>query len=284
MTQTVNAVDVVEFETLVKNAYQGSAKLLPFVRKRTNVIGRTVDFPKLGKGIGHLRGTPSSDLVPANLTWTKATATIADYYFADYSDIFDDYKNKVDEAKELVFSTAMGCGRLVDQAIINALEAGKNSTTISVNEGGTNSGLNIEKIKAAGALFDALEIPENDRYFVAHSNGKESLLSDVEATSGDYMNVKALVNGTINDFYGFKFIWIGTRAEGGLTLSTNTRYNYAFHGGVNGAVGAAMNGAGVQTKVDYVPTKASYLVNSMVSVGAVGIDSDGIYRVETYEA
>jgi hypothetical protein len=37
--------------------------------------------------------------------------------------------------------------------------------------------------------------------------------------------------------------------------------------------------ADVQTEVNYVPQKVAHLTTSMMSMGAIAIDSDGIYEV-----
>ena len=44
------------------------------------------------------------------------------------------------------------------------------------------------------------------------------------------------------------------------------------------AVGLGIN-ADVQTEINYVPEKAAHLATSMMSMGAVVIDDNGIYEV-----
>ena len=51
--------------------------------------------------------------------------------------------------------------------------------------------------------------------------------------------------------------------------------NFAYH---MTAVGLGVN-ADVQTEVNYVPEKVAHLATSMMSMGAIAIDSNGIYEV-----
>lgn len=68
-----------------------------------------------------------------------------------------------------------------------------------------NLGLTIGKIITAGEMLDASEL-EGERIFAFGRKEKSQLLASTPATSSDYNAVKALVNGTINEFYGFRFI------------------------------------------------------------------------------
>lgn len=68
-----------------------------------------------------------------------------------------------------------------------------------------NLGLTIGKIITASAMLDRSEL-DGERYFAWTSYEKAQLLASTPATSGDYNTIKALVNGQIDSFYGFKFI------------------------------------------------------------------------------
>ena len=70
----------------------------------------------------------------------------------------------------------------------------------------------------------------------------------------------------MKEFLGFK-IFSTSAVAGGK--------NFAYH---TTAVGLGVN-ADVATEINYVPEKVAHLATSMMSMGAVAIDSNGIYEV-----
>ena len=70
----------------------------------------------------------------------------------------------------------------------------------------------------------------------------------------------------MKEFMGFKVF---------STSAVTAGKNMAYH---TSAIGLGIN-AEVATEVNYVAEKASHLANSMMSMGAVAIDANGIYEV-----
>ncbi len=130
---------------------------------------------------------------------------------------------------------AMALGRDMDDAIISAAlgtaysgKDGSTAVTYDTNyriahdyvESGaaTSSNLTIGKLRRALYLLesnDALD-PGQAAVVVAHPSQKQALLRTTEVTNTDYAAVKALVNGEINTFLGFNFVWTTrTTSSGG---------------------------------------------------------------------
>jgi len=279
MSTSISTAFIAQFDAEVKQAYQGASKLMNTVRTKTGVVGSTHRFPKLGKGLAQPR-IPQSDVVPMNVTHSNATATLTDWEAPEYSDIYDLQKINFDERKELVTTISSAIGRRADQIILDAADAGASSTQVDENVGGTNSGLNVAKLRRAKRLLDAASVPSSDRTFVINANGLEDLLGEEKSTSIDYASVKALVNGEVNTLLGFNFVMIEDRDEGGIALTGNLRKNFAYH---KSAIGLAV-GIDMRTEMNYIAEKTSWLTNGLYSAGAVGIDSEGIIEVLTYEA
>lgn len=279
MSTSVSTAFVAQFDAEVKQAYQGAAKLFGTVRTKTGVVGSTHRFPKLGKGLAQPR-IPQTDVVPMNVAHSNVTATLEDWSAPEYSDIYDLQKINFDERKELKIAIASAMGRRMDQLILDAADAGASATQVDDNIGGTNSGLNVTKLRRAKRLMDASGVPATDRYMVHSAIGLEQLLGETEATSSDYNAVKTLVNGEVDTFLGFKFIMIEDRDEGGLDLTSNIRKNIAFH---KQALGLAV-GINMRTEMNYISEKTSWLINGLFSAGSIGIDDSGIIEVLTYEA
>jgi hypothetical protein len=279
MSTSISTAFIAQFDAEVKQAYQGASKLMNTVRTKTGVVGSTHRFPKLGKGLAQPR-IPQSDVVPMNVTHSNATATLTDWEAPEYSDIYDLQKINFDERKELVTTISSAIGRRADQIVLDAADAGASATQVDENVGGTNSGLNVAKLRRAKRLLDAAGVPSSDRTFVMNANGLEDLLGEEKSTSIDYASVKALVNGEVNTLLGFNFVMIEDRDEGGIALTGNLRKNFAYH---KSAIGLAV-GIDMRTEMNYIAEKTSWLTNGLYSAGAVGIDSEGIIEVLTYEA
>jgi len=279
MAQGISSAFVTLFDAEVKQAYQGQRLLAGLVRERQNVEGSTVKFPKIGKGSATLR-VPQTDVTPLNITYSQVTATMSDYNAAEYSDIFHQVKVNFDERRELVQVVSGSIGRRMDQLVLDALAASSTSLTVSNDIGGTDTNLNLTKLRNAKRLLDKNNVPMDGRCFLVSASGLESLLGETSITSADFNSVRALVSGEIDTFLGFKFTMIGDRAEGGLAIDGSLdRVCFAYH---RDAVGFGI-GMNMKTEINYVPEKTSYLVNGMFSAGAIAIDDEGIVKITCRE-
>tara|TARA_R100001510_G_scaffold31236_1_gene27874 strand:- start:1228 stop:2070 length:843 start_codon:yes stop_codon:yes gene_type:complete len=268
------------FSTEVHQAYQGSMTLQGCVRTQSGVEGNTYKFPKIGKGVAQTR-IPQTDVVPLNVTYSQVTATLNDYIAAEYSDIFSSQRVNFDERRELVQVLSNAIGRRHDQEILDALINSGTSLTVANSIGGSNTNLNVAKLRNAKQLLDAKNVPPTDRHIAIHANSLANLLSETSVTSSDFNTVKALVSGEVNTFLGFNFYVLGDRDEGGLPIDgSSDRDCFVWQ---KNSVGLAV-GLPIQTKIDYVPEKTSFLVASMFSAGAKAIDAEGIVKITCRES
>jgi hypothetical protein len=203
---------------------------------------------------------------------------MSDFIAAEYSDIFNQQKVNFDERRELVQVVGAAIGRRMDQLVIDALNAASSPATVGTDIGGTGTNMNLAKLLAAKKAMDANNVPSEGRCMIIHANGLSSLLDETELTSSDFASVKALVQGDIDTFLGFKFITLGDRDEGGLPLPS-TRTSFAFHRDAIG-MGIGMN---QRSEINYIAEKTSFLVSSMFSAGAVAIDDEGIVKISATE-
>jgi hypothetical protein len=279
MAMQLSTAYVAQFDAEVKQAYQGTSVLRGTVRTRTGVVGSTHRFTKIGKGVAQPH-VPQSDVTPIGASYSTVTATLSDWDAPEYSDIFMQAKVNFDERRELVQVVGAAIGRRFDQLIIDAMIAAVSPETVSNDIGGTDSNLNVAKLIEAKRLLDKNNVPPGDRYILCHATSLAGMLGETQVTSADYNSVKALVQGDLNTFLGFKFMVIGDRDEGGLPLSTNDRSVFAWH---RTAVGLA-EGIAPSTEINYIPQKTSFLVNAKFSAGAVTIDDEGLVVITCDEA
>jgi hypothetical protein len=77
----------------------------------------------------------------------------------------------------------------------------------SYGTGSGNAGLTVSKLISASVALDQAEgDEEEERYIAVGGKQKGDLLKTTEATSADYNTVRALYDGKIDTFVGFKFI------------------------------------------------------------------------------
>lgn len=280
MSMSLSNAFVTLFDAEVKQAYQGKAMLVGAVRQRRGVEGSTVKFPKVGRGVATPR-VGQTDVTPLNVGFSNVTLTLEDWIAAEYSDIFSQQKVNFDERSELVQVLGNAIGRRQDQIILAALAASGTSLSVGNDIGGTDTNMNVAKLRQAKGLMDKNNVPPTDRNIVIHSNGLQSLLAETAVTSSDFNTVKALVNGELDTFLGFKFHVIGDRTEGGLAIDGSLdRTCFAFH---KDAIGYG-EGIAPKTEINYIPEKTSFLVASMISAGATTIDAEGIVSIVARES
>ena len=278
MSQTLTVNEVTVFDAEVKQEYQRGHKLGGTTRVRTNVTGKTVQFPKYGKGLAKRR-IPSAEVEVMNVQNTNVQATLLDWIAAEYTDIYDQQKVNYEERAELAQAIAMAMGRRKDQIIIDSIDAAATSLQVANSVGG-NTGLNTGKFRQAQFLLDDQGVPEEDRYMLISARGKEQLMGDTDADTFDKNVIKMLVRGEINVWLGFTIKWVETRAEGGLPLSGSDRTSFAWH---KAAVGIA-EGKDVTTKIDWIGNRTSWLAAGYLISGGVAIEANGIVDIATVES
>lgn len=281
MSKNLSAVASTQFDDMVKHAFQTTGKLRNYVTLRNSVVGDTYKFRAMGKGLATQRTAPSSDTIPMDIAHSLITCTLSNWDADEYTDIFDTKEVNFDEVNELALTISSALGRRLDQLIIDAcINAGSYAGTVGVDIGGTSTGMNMAKLRKAKRYLDDQGVPMDGRVMLISAAGLESLLGETPVTSADYNSVKALVNGEINSFVGFKFETIETRTEGGLPISSTTRDGFAFH---KDALGLAI-GMDISTKIDWIPQKKSWLSAGQMKAGAVARDVYGIVKVQSTES
>ena len=275
MAQGLSAIAQIEFDAAVKAAYQSAGTLRSHVRVKTNVTGSTTRFRRYARGVAQQR-VPGTDVTVMNTQYAEAIATLTDWIAAEYTDKLDQLLVNFQEREILATNIAGACGRRLDQMVIAALDAAFGSPTIAA--GGT--GLTDAKLRRAMALFDARAVPDGQRKMLISSRGKEDLMSEQRFTSKDFVENYVITKGKLPPLYGFDFVVIDDRDEGGLPLVSTTRTNFAFD---MQAVGLAIAHED-PLEVNYVPEKTSWLSAQLIKAGAVVIDNLGVVEIATVEA
>lgn len=279
MSKFLSTAAIKEFDALVKAQYQGQGfRLRNTMRERKDVVGNQVQFVKMLAGMAQQKAIQDS-VSPMNINYSIATATLANWTAADYSDIFSQAEVNFDEKMELSKAIAMAIGRRMDQIAIDALNASSGSTVaVDFGSTSTNSNLPFAKLREANRILNANGVPaDGERYLVMTASQESSLLNVEQFTSTRFVENMAVQVGGLNgqSVFGYKIIVLPTMPENGLPLNTNTRTIFAFH---KQALGYAI-GIDFRSEINYVPEKTSWLVNGLFKAGAVSIDDLGIVKI-----
>jgi len=156
----------------------------------------------------------------------------SDYDVNQLLDSFDKLRLIVDPQSAYVTNAMYALGRAIDDVIIAAM-FGTNYTGVSggtstvfgtgmvvpVNTGGTDSGMNVNKLRYAKKLLMANEVDfDNDPVYCAiTSKEHDELLNEIQVISLDFNDKPVLVGGKVSQFLGINFIHcerLATQAAG----------------------------------------------------------------------
>ena len=183
----------------------------------------------------------------------SVTATLEDWYGADYVDHLDELKTNTDERLVVANAGAYALGRKVDEIIVARLD----QTANVVAEAGT--GLNKAKVLQAFGLLNANDVPDDgNRFAVVGAHQWNELLDISEFKSADFAGDRyPWLKGTESR------TWLGITwmFHTGLPLVSGTRKCFLYH---RSAVGLAESQE-VKVFTDWVPEKAAHLVDHMPS-------------------
>lgn len=282
MSKFLSNAAVTEFDSEVKHEYQGMQTLRQCVSFRGGVTGEAYKFTRMGKGLANQKAT-QADVTPMDINHSRQTANLENWNAPEYTDIFDQAEVNFDERQELAKTIAMAMGRREDQLVIDAMNAvsfvasnDEDPDTGFLVDVSGSSNFSLDTIRSAVAHLDDIEAESEERYICLRAKALQKLLEDTEVTSSDYNVVKALVNGDLDSYMGLKFKKIGTRAEGGLPGVAADRVAFVWQ---KAAVGLAV-GIDMQTRIDWVAQKTSWLANGMFKAGAVAREPQGIVKIQ----
>lgn len=282
MSKFLTSAAVIEFDNEVKHEYQGMQTLRQTVSLRTGVVGESYKFTRMGKGIANQKAS-QADVTPMDIEHARQTATLQNWNAPEYTDIFDQAEVNFDEKSELAKTIAKALGRREDQLIIDAMNAASFAATNDLNpdtgrvfDVSASANFSLSLIRSAAGHLDDIEAESEERHIVLRSAALQKLLEDSSVASIDTNAVKALVNGDLDTYMGFKFHKIGTRAEGGLPGVAADRIAFAY---CKSAVGLAV-GIDMKTTIDWIAQKTSWLANGMMKAGAVVREPQGIVKLQ----
>lgn len=232
---------------------QKGSRLRPAVRNESQV-GKSAFYDRIGAVTAQKRVSRHSDTPQLDTPHSRRRVTLVDYEWADLIDDADKIRMLNDPTSDYAQAAMMAMGRAMDDEIIeqafgsaSAGEEGGTSVALSNSEkraahdgsATADVNLNVKTLRAAKEYFDSNDVDESiPRYAAIGSSQLKSLLGETEVSSSDFNTIKALVQGELDTFLGFKFI----RIERLLSTAASTTYNIN-DGTVGAGTGAAAAGS-----------------------------------------
>lgn len=237
MSTQITTAFVKQFGSNIYTLAQQKGSRLKMAVRNESLNGDAGFFERIGSVAAQLKVSRHGDTPQIDTPHTRRRVTMNDYEWADLIDKPDKLRLLIDPTSAYSQAAMWAMGRAMDDVIIaaalgSAYSGVDGSTAVPMANAnklvgfdgtsviGTN--LNIDTLRMAKKYFDASDIDESiPRYMAVGSSQIASLLAETEITSNDYNTIKALVNGQIDTFMGFKFI----RTERLLTTAATTTYD-----------------------------------------------------------
>ncbi len=259
-----------------------------------DVTGKAFYAERIGATKTRRRTTRHGDTPLISTPHSRRKGTIYDEEWADLIDDQDTPKALINIAGKYVINCVSAFNRAKDDYILDALGgsawADEDGSEEIVNYAAgecrvvqsngvvaaagsdaadqTETALTVAKLLTCKLLLDAAEVDESrQRYFVTNAYNLCQLLNEAEVKSADYNTIKALAEGKIDTFMGFKFKRIEERPDGtGLqrhSIDTGAVRCYAF---AQGAISLGKQ-TDIATSIDPRPDKS----NAMQVYGKMGL-------------
>ncbi len=198
---------------------QKGSRLKPAVRVESQ-NGESAFYDRIGKVAAVKKAGRHSDTPQLDTPHSRRMVTLEDYEWADLIDQQDKIRMLQDPTSDYVMAAMWAMGRSMDDELIaaalgNAYSGQKGTVAVAhpntqkyaANDGAVFTNLNVRTLRAVKRKLDEKEVDDGEDRFIACSSSQiESLLGQTEVTSHDYNTVKALVQGEVDTFMGFKFL------------------------------------------------------------------------------
>lgn len=286
MSDQITTAFVQQYKGTLYNLVQQKGSRLREAVTVEAVNGEVGYFDQIGATVAVERASRHSDSPLVNTPHARRQVTMRDFEWGDLIDNPDKVRLLVDPSSNYLQSAMWALGRKMDDVIIAAAlgtaqvgKTGGTPTTLPTSQkvAVASAGLTLAKLLSAKEILDSKEAdPDEPRYIAVTSKQMTNLLNTSQIQSADYNTVKALVQGQIDTFLGFKFI----RTER-LTTSGGNRQVIAWSkSGLLLALGSDIKGRVIER-----PDKSfSVYAYASLSCGATRMEEEKVVEIACQES
>jgi len=190
-----------------------------------SVTGEKAFFDQIGSVAAVERTSRHGDTPLVETPHSRRMVTMSTFEWADLIDDADKVKLLADPTSVYAKTAANAMGKAMDDKIISAATGssltGKAGATSTALPSGNviahgSADLTIAKLISAKEILDAADVdPDITRYIAVSPAQVSALLGTTQVTSSDFNTVKALSQGSVDTFLGFKFVLSNRLAKSG---------------------------------------------------------------------
>lgn len=308
MSQTITNAFINQFKAnIFFGAQQKGSRLRNFVRNESQ-NGVLAFYDGLSPTNANELVSRHADTQYVVQTHLRRAVNTRDWTWADLIDNADKLRLLNDPTSAYSMNAMMSLGRTLDDLIIAAaLGTAKTgvagatdvvlpaSQWVGATDGTVKTNLNVLTLRRIKSKFGVNDVDDSEQLHIAVTQSQiDSLLADDQVTSHDYNNVKALVQGDVDTFMGFKFHRLQrlptsgsggflaevAEADGSVTLVTGDANNMrrCFAWAPSGIVLAM--GQEMEAKIDIMPNKNySTQVFARMSAGAARLEEEKVVGI-----
>ena len=208
---------VQQYKGNVEHLLQQKGSVLRDYVKVEQVYGKGAKLmEQVGAVVAQVRTTRHGDTPLIETPQAARWAHPVDYEWADLIDDQDKIRMLIDPESPFAINGAYALGRAMDDAIITAINGtaksgadGTGSSTLAAANKIVHgsAGLNTTKLITARKKLLAAQVDKSERLICVYTAEQmEDLMGDTQFENADYNTARALVQGEIDTWLGFKFV------------------------------------------------------------------------------
>ncbi len=219
MSQQIDQNFVNQFSANVLHLSQQKGSKLRGTVRHESQKAEVAFYDRIGTVAAVIKAGRHSNTPQLDTPHSRRAVSLVDYEWADLIDDEDKMRSLNDPTNDYVMAAMWAMGRSMDDVIIAAAGGdaytGKGGTVAvalpstqkyAAHDGAAVSNLNVLTLRGVARKFDDADVEPGERFFACAPSQIESMLGQTQVTSADYNGVKALVQGDVDTFMGFKFI------------------------------------------------------------------------------
>ena len=281
MSTQVTTAFVQQYSANVQMLSQQMGSRLRDAVRVENMVGKNAFFDQVGSATAQKRTSRHADTPQIDTPHARRRVSLVDYEYADLIDDQDKVRMLIDPTSAYAQASAAAMGRAMDDELIAAAtgtaftgETGSTSTALPAAQqiASGSADLTLAKLIEAKKILDLADVdPSIPRYIAVGPNQIEALLNNTTVTSSDFNTVKALVQGDIDTFLGFKFIVTNRLAKSG---NDRTCFAWAEDGLALGV------GKDIMARIDERSDKGyATQVYYCMSIGATRMEEEKVVQI-----
>lgn len=295
MSNTVTEAMVQQFGSQFRILFQQKvARFRAWCQLEEGIVGASKSVERIGKTDAYDITSRHADTKYVDSPHSRRWLDLQDKGWAELVDELDKIRLLADPTSPYAKLGVMALNRAMDDIILAAARGSARSGTGAIvlpagqkiAEGGT--GLTLAKLLNAKELLDAAEVDDDGsmnmdgqgqeqaaRVIAVSSKQLTNLYGTTEIKSIDYNSVKALAQGQIDTFLGFKFVRTERLAKVGTTRFVTCWSRGCIALGI---------GKDIVTSIDPLPGKNySVQVYARESIAATRVEDEGVVEIGCFE-